>query len=133
KNLKADLSLGIGLLSEVLWNPLYPQSWESAWFARLRKLLVFYEADRFFKKAEAPSELPIPATEPQFPEKLRVLVVEDDEDIRQLLDELIVRKLSTTEYESKLAANFKEAIHELRTGLYDAVILDIALDNDELS
>ena len=53
-----------------------------------------------------------------------ILIVDDNADIRLILDELII----DAGYKTRLAANFNQALTEIDKKLPDVAIIDVKLD-----
>ena len=60
-------------------------------------------------------------------EKVRVLMVDDEEDICEALSHILIRE----NYEVRVAYNKKEALDKLHTFLPQVVLLDISLGGDD--
>ena len=56
-----------------------------------------------------------------------ILIVDDNADIRLILDELII----DAGYKTRLAANFKQALTEIDKKLPDVAIIDVKLDKGD--
>ncbi len=56
-----------------------------------------------------------------------ILIVDDNSDIRNILNELIL----DAGYKTRLAANFKQALHEIDKKIPDVAILDVKLDKGD--
>ncbi len=54
-----------------------------------------------------------------------ILVVDDREEIRQVLEKL----LKTNGYQVEDAADGKEAVEKIKTGLFDVVITDLKMED----
>ena len=56
-----------------------------------------------------------------------ILIVDDNSDIRNILNELII----DAGYKTRLAANFKQALNEINKKIPDVAILDVKLDKGD--
>ena len=56
-----------------------------------------------------------------------ILIIDDNSDIRTILDELI----SDAGYKTRLAANFNQALSEIDKKLPDVAIIDVKLDKGD--
>ena len=65
----------------------------------------------------------VPRSEPSSPPGVRVLIVEDDEDSRDMLSELV----TMLGYDPLGAANAAEALHHMQTSRPDVALIDIGL------
>ena len=66
---------------------------------------------------------PVAAAAPSLPERPRVLVVDDEASIRELL----TRTLSLTEYDVEAVADGRTGLDRLRLGSYDLLIADLRM------
>jgi two-component system cell cycle response regulator CpdR len=66
---------------------------------------------------------PVAAAAPSLPERPRVLVVDDEASIRELL----TRTLSLTEYDVEAVADGRTGLDRLRLGPYDLLIADLRM------
>ena len=57
-----------------------------------------------------------------------ILIVDDNSDIRNILNELI----SDAGYKTRVAANFNQALSEIDKKIPDVAILDVKLDKSDL-
>ena len=58
---------------------------------------------------------------------VEILIVDDNADIRNILNELIL----DAGYQTRLAANYKQALNEIDKKIPDVAILDVKLDKGE--
>ena len=56
---------------------------------------------------------------------IEILIVDDNADIRNILNEMII----DAGYQTRLAANYNQAISEIDKKIPDVAILDVKLDN----
>jgi len=66
---------------------------------------------------------PVATSVPPFPERPRVLVVDDEASIRELL----TRTLALTEYDVEAVADARSGLDRLRLGPYDLMIADLRM------
>ncbi len=59
--------------------------------------------------------------------KIEILIVDDNADIRKILDELI----SDAGYKTRIAANYNQALNEIDKKIPDVAILDVKLDKGD--
>ena len=59
--------------------------------------------------------------------KIEILIVDDNADIRKILDELI----SDAGYKTRIAANYNQALREIDKKIPDVAILDVKLDKGD--
>ncbi|MBU1870422.1 MAG: hypothetical protein KJ818_08170, partial [Candidatus Omnitrophica bacterium] len=83
---------------------------------RQQQLSEYDRAMAEWKKANEP---------PQKPEKLRVLVIEDDPNTLEAYRDRFGSELSNTEYDARFAGRYSKAQEEFQSGKFDLIIYDI--------
>ena len=58
---------------------------------------------------------------------IEILIVDDNSDIRNILNELII----DAGYKTRMAANYNQALTEIDKKMPDVAILDVKLDNGD--
>jgi excisionase family DNA binding protein len=66
---------------------------------------------------------PVPAAQPALPDRPRVLVVDDEASIRELL----TRTLALTEYDVEAVADGQTGLERLRLAAYDLLVADLRM------
>ena len=59
--------------------------------------------------------------------KIEILIVDDNADIRKILNELIL----DAGYKTRIAANYNQALNEIDKKIPDVAILDVKLDKSD--
>lgn len=89
------------------------------WRFKRADLDAWLESQRSRKSRPAPVAAPVPSS----PDRPRVLVVDDEASIRELLS----RTLALTEYEVEAVADARTGLDRLRLGPYDLLIADLRM------
>ncbi|MHB8155330.1 MAG: PEP/pyruvate-binding domain-containing protein, partial [Candidatus Omnitrophota bacterium] len=111
------------ILKEAMNFPLYPPVWESVFMHELKRIFTLKNILKSFREASN--------IKSGGEEKLRLLLLDDDEGMLKTFTLVMQGYLDSNEYEIFTAVNYEEAMKILEENAINAVTFDLALNSLE--
>ncbi|MBF0385762.1 MAG: hypothetical protein HQL27_07800, partial [Candidatus Omnitrophica bacterium] len=118
----------IEIIGQALNNPLNISEWDSQWQATLKKLLPLEDIDQYFKEEKAPVQKAAAKEKPIRPDKLRVLIVRDENPLFNVLmpkRRILEHFKRNAAFDITWAESYQEARGLIEGKEFDYLLLDV--------